>query len=91
MDSTVTSEYPYPGNALVTRTSYVYNNDQYLQPNAIRTLSSKGEVIELTKNYPAEMVAIGKDSNGVYVQMIAERNLMPVIEEMKKVNNQLVS
>ena len=91
LDSTVTKEFNSLGASLTSSQSYVYSNSQHLQPNIISTLSSTGKIQSNIKNYPSEMVSLGKDPSGVYAQMVAARNLIPVIEETNKVNNQSVS
>nr|WP_162989051.1 RHS repeat protein [Pedobacter schmidteae] len=91
LDSTVTREFPDSVGAIKSKVLYTYNNSQHLQPNVINSITSRNKNKSIVKSYPAEMIAMGKDPNGVYSQMIAANILTPVVEEAIYEDSQLVS
>lgn len=64
-----------------TTTDYYYDNLEHLQPTRVVTTTSKGEEVTKHIRYPHEMVAEGRDANGIYGEMVARNMVAALVEE----------
>ncbi|WP_119081122.1 hypothetical protein [Chitinophaga alhagiae] len=67
----------FNNNSTMTNSiTYYYDSDQYIQPTRMRTVNSKGDLIETRLLYPYNLT-----SDPVYANMTQKNIINPVIEE----------
>ncbi|PYF74245.1 hypothetical protein [Pedobacter nutrimenti] len=69
------------------QTDYSYDNPQHFQVTKINSNNSKGELLQKKQFYPHDMISLNRDPNGIYLGMVNQNNISPVIETVGAKNS----
>lgn len=86
-DSIEDITYSPAGDSLKNMTRLYYENPDYAYANKTITQNSKGETIELSRQFPHDLQASNYNSAGVITKMIQKNLVSPAVIATRKVNS----